>query len=161
MPSRLKSRRGSASLYVLAALILISLFSALIVTVLKGDIYQMHAYELQMQAYYLSDEAASASVSALLADDDSSLLLTGRFPMSDTLTHTSEGKTLGVSSITMEKERHPYYGSDAVWVVIRIVTTIPDMRGSSTSGEFSYETTVMVLEENPLVRLYNIRPEDL
>lgn len=156
-----KKRTGAAQLYVIAALILVSLFTAFTVHVLQGDIYQMHAYELQMQAYYLSDEAASAAVSALLEDDDDSLLRTGHFPMEDTMTHSDNGTELGTSKIRMCRETHPYYGEDAEWIVIRITTEMPDPRVNNPQGTFRYQTTVSVLVSNPLVRLYNINPEDL
>ena len=156
-----KKRSGSAQFFVIAALVLISVFSAYIIHVLQADIYQMHAYSLQMQAYYLADEAASASVSALLADDDESLLNTGVFPMSDVLTHTADGEEIGVSRIDMCRETHPYYDENKEWIVIRIKTAIPDDRAGRAGEEFTYSETVMVLVENPLVRLYNIDPDDV
>ncbi len=156
-----KKRNGSAHLFVIGALLIVSVFSAFIINLLQTDTYQLHAYSLQMQAYYLADEAASATVSALLADDDASLLQTGAFPMSDTMTHTASGTELGVSEIHMTKETHSYYEEDKEWIVIRITTTIPDNRAERAGESFSYKMTVMVLVENPLVQLYNINPDDL
>ncbi len=157
----LKKKRGSAQFFVIAALVLISVFSAFIITTLQSDIYQLHAYSLQMQAYYLADEAASASVSALLADDDVSLLLTGNFPMEDTMKHVVDGKEIGSSHITMDRETHSYYDEDKEWVVIRIVSTVPDVRAERRGEDFSYRMTVMVLADNPLVQLYNIDPDEI
>lgn len=156
-----KKRAGSAQFFVIAALVLISAFSALILRTLQQDIYQLHAEAMQMRAYYLADEAASAAVSALLADDDASLLMTGTFPMHDSMTHVSEGETVGVSVIDMVKETHPYYNEEEEWVVIRIKTTIPDTRADRQGEGFSYSITVMVLVDNPLVKLYNINPDDI
>ena len=156
-----KKRAGSAHIIVLAVLVLISVFSAFIIRQLQADIFQINAYSLQMQGYYLSDEAASAAISALLADDDASLLKTGTFPMSDTFTHTFSGEKVGVSEITMTKETHPYYDEDKDWIVIRISTAIPDTRAERSGQSFTYEMTVMILSENPLVQLYNINPDDI
>ena len=156
-----KKRGGSAQLFVIAALVLVSVFSAYIIHVLQADTYQLHAYSLQMQAYDLADEAASASVSALLADDDASLLKTGAFPMHDTLTHTVSGKEVGVSEIDMRKENHLYYNESKEWIVIRISTAIPDNRSGRRGEDFTYSMTVMVLAENPLVQLYNINPDEI
>ncbi len=156
-----KERDGSVQIYVIAALVLISVFSAYLIHLLQSDIFQMHAYSLQMQAYYLADEAASAAVSALLADDEASLLATGTYPMHDTMVHTAAGSQIGVSSIDVTKEIHPYYDEDKVWVVIRIETSIPDPRAGRSGEDFSYGTVVMVLADNPLIQLYNIDPNDL
>ena len=156
-----KKHGGSAQFIVIAALVIISVFSAYIIHLLQNDIFQMHAYSLQMKAYYLSDEAASASVSALLADDDESLLKTGIFPMHDTMTHIANGERIGVSDISMTKEVHPYYEENKDWIVIRIRTTIPDDRAERLGEDFTYSMTVMVLAENPLVQLYNINPDDI
>ncbi len=161
MKHKFKKRGGSAQFFVIAALVLISVFSALVLSTLQQDIYQLHAEAMQMRAYYMADEAASAAVSALLADDDASLLNTGVFPMQDTMTHVSEGETLGSSSIRMVKETHPYYNEDKEWVVIRIVTTLHDDRAGRRGEDFTYSITVMVLAENPLVQIYNINPDDI
>ena len=156
-----KKRGGSAQFIVIAALVLISVFSAYIIHVLQSDIYQIHAYSLQMQAYYLADEAASASVSALLADDDVSLLKTGTFPMQDQMIHTVSGGEIGVSEITMTKETHTYYSENKEWIVIRIQTGIPDTRAERRGETFTCSLTVMVLADNPLIQLYNINPDDV
>ena len=156
-----KKRAGSAHIIVLAVLVLISVFSAFIVHQLQADIFQINAYSLQMQGYYLSDEAASAAVSALRADDDASLLKTGTFPMTDTFKHVFSGEQVGVSTITMTKETHPYYEEEKDWIVIRITTAIPDPRASRAGEDFTYQATVLVLVENPLIQLYNINPDEL
>ena len=156
-----KKKKGSAQFLVIGALIIISVFTAYIVRVLQTDIYQMHAYKLQMKAYYLADEAASATVSALLADDDASLLKTGAFPMEDTITHRVSGEEVGVSRITVRKETHPYYEENKDWIVIDVVTTIPDERAERKGEPFTYSSLSMVLVDNPLVQLYNINPNDL
>lgn len=161
MKKTYRKRGGSAQFFVIAALVLVSIFSAYIIHVLQADIYQMHAYSLQMQAYYLADEAASASVSALLADDDASLLKTGSFPMHDEMIHTVSGEEIGRSEIDMCRETHPYYEENKEWIVIRIRTTIPDNRAGREGKPFPYSVTVMVLSENPLIRLYNIDPDDV
>lgn len=154
-------KRGSAQIFVIAALVLISVFSAFVIRVLQADTYQIHAYSLQMQAYYLANEAASASVSALLADDDESLLETGTFPMHDRMVHKNDGKEIGTSDINMCIEKHNYYNEEKEWVVIRIETNIPDNRAARRGEAFGYEMTVMVLRENPIVRLYNINPDEI
>ncbi len=161
MKKRLRKRRGSAQIFVIAALVLISVFTAYVIHVLQADTYQIHAYSLQMQAYYLANEAASASVSALLADDDESLLNTGTFPMQDRMTHTKDGKEIGISEIFVCEEKHDYYNEEKDWIVIRIETNIPDNRANRRGESFGYEMTVMILKENPLVKLYNIDPDDI
>lgn len=156
-----KKKNGSAQIIVIAALLLISVFAALVLRTLQQDIYQLHAESLQMRAYYLADEAASAAVSALLADDDASLLLTGSFPMQDRMVHTYGGKVQGHSDISMTEEMHLYYEQEKEWIVIRITTAIPDNRAGRAGEDFTYSITVMVLVDNPLVQLYNINPDNI
>lgn len=156
-----KKRKASAQLFVIGALLLISVFAALVLRTLQQDIYQLHAESLQMRAYYLADEAASAAVSALLADDDASLLLTGNFPMQDRMVHTYDGEVQGHSDISMTEETHLYYEQEKEWIVIRITTAIPDNRAGRAGEDFTYSITVMVLVDNPLVQLYNINPDDI
>ena len=154
-------KSGSAQFFVIGVMIVVSVFSAYIIHVLKSDIYQIHAYSLQMKAYYLADEAASAAVSALLADDEVSLINTGSFPMSDSMDHYEDGEYIGTSSIKMCKEIHPYYSEDKDWIVIYITTSVPDNREGRTEDSFSYSMTCMVLVDNPLIQLRNISSEDL
>ena len=63
--------------------------------------------------------------------------------------------------ITLTKEVHSYYGTDEDWVVARVETTIPDVRGDRIGEPFTYTGSVMILLSNPIVQLYNISPESL
>ncbi len=156
-----KKRKGAAQLFVIGALILVSVFSTYVIKKLQADIYQMHAYSLQMQAYYLAEEAASASVSALLADDDASLVQTGAFPIQDQMIHTSNGAQIGTSQIRVTKEVHNYYNENKDWIVVRVNTSVPDTRAQRRGQPFTYSMTVMILRENPLIQLYNIDPDEI
>ena len=157
---KLRKRQGSAYLLVVVVFVCISVFTTLLVTVLNRSIFHMHTYAMQMQAYYLNHEAQEAVV-AILLDDDRDLLQNMEYPQTDSMTHTFESETLGESEITVSEEVHPYYGTDAAWIVARVVTTIPDKRSGREGESFSYSGTAMLLKENPIVQLYNISPDSL
>jgi hypothetical protein len=159
--SRLHRRKGSTYLLVVVVFIFVSLFSALMLSNVSQSIFQINTYGLQMQCYYLNQQAAEATVAVLL-DNDNELLNGMSYPQVDTMTHTeSSGTVLGNSKITLTKEEHDYYGESKEWAVARIVTTIPDHRASRSGNDFNYVGSVMILIENPLVQLYNINPDDI
>lgn len=151
---------GSTYLLVVVVFLLISLFTTMIVSSLNQTIYHMNAYALQSKAYYLNREAQDAVVAVLL-DDQSERLKNLSYPCSDSMTHTDESGMLGKSEISLSREFHEYYSENEEWVVARIVTTIPDVRGNRAGEPFTYTGTVMILLKNPIVQLYNISPESL
>ena len=159
-----KKKVGSSHIIVLGVLVLISVFSVYIVNQLQNAIYQINAYSMQMQAYYLSYEATTASISALLADDEAALLYnTDGFPMNDSMTHTFDGVTVGYSEIVMLRKVYPYYEVESAdWVQIDVTTTIPDHRlGRPEGSDFTYQTRSLVLVDNPMVQLFNKDPSEL
>ena len=161
---RLKKRKGVVSLFAIGAFIVISVLTFYIISVIRNDIYQMHAYRLQMQAQFLADEAASAAVSALLMDDSASLLDTTDWSvdvLESRMDHIYHNQTVGQSSITMQGAVAEYYGDPKDWIIITVNTTIEDPRPENTTGQFTYMMTVVVLKDNPLIQIYNIDPEAL
>lgn len=156
-----KKKAGSSHIIVLGVLVLISVFTVYIINVLQNDIYQINAYSLQMQGYYLCHEATSAAISALLEGDDEALIYTNDFPMTDSMTHTFDDEEIGESVITMSKEQHPYYEIESTaWIVIDVTTTIRDSRNGHSS-DFTYMTTSLVLVDNPIIQLFNKDPSEL
>lgn len=153
-----RSHRGSANLYVIVVLMVVSLFSAIILSSLNQAIYQSHTYGMKMQSYYIAKEAADATVAVLLADGDE-LLNSLQYPKTDTMSHTSGGDVIGSSRITLTKEFYDYYGENKEWIVARIHTELPEQRGSRSGEMFSFEGSVMILLENSMVRIYNIDPD--
>lgn len=153
-------RQGSTYLLVVVVFLLISLFTALMVSSLNQTIYQMHAYALQTRAHFLNREAQDTVVAVLL-DNQNELLKRVSHPQSDVFVHTDGLDVIGESEITLTKETHKYYTEDEEWVVARITTTIPDVRGDRLGEPFVYRGTVMILLKNPIVQLYNILPESL
>ncbi len=163
---KLKKRTGSSYLIVIVAFIFVSLFSALLLSELDQSIYTTNSYALQMQAYYLNHEAASATVAALLQDDGSGkynyeTLSSTYFASESTMEHTYNGNHLGTSHIRLSKEQHDYYEVNKNWIVATINTEIADNRAGNTTGKYTYKGTVMILCENPIVQLYNIDPASL
>ena len=162
---RLKKRKGVVSIFAVGAFVVISVLTFYIIKVIKNDIYQMHAYKLQMQAQFLADEAASAAVSALLMEDTASLLSTGEWENNVRLTsnmdHVYHNETVATSHIEMQGAKALYYGTEEDWVVITVTTTMDDPRPENTTGDFTYMMTVVVLENNPLIQIYNIAPDIL
>lgn len=155
---KLRKRKGSAYLLVVVVFLFVSLFSALIFSNVSQSIFQLNTYGLQMQCYYLTQQASEAAVAVLLSDNNALLQSETSYPQEDTMIHYGiDGTTyLGKSKITLTKESHDYYGESKRWAVARIVTTIPDPRASRDGEDFSYTGSVMVLVENPVVQLYNI-----
>ena len=153
-------RRGSSFLLVVVIFCVVSVFASLMVTMLNRSVFQLNTYAVQMRAYYLNHEAQEAVVAALL-DNDCEVMKYSSYPRTDSMTHSYELEELGQSTIVLTKEIHPYYGTDRVWAVARIHTTVPDSRPDHDGQEFSFEGTVMVLFDNPVVQLYNISPESL
>lgn len=155
-----RSHKGSAYLYVIIIFLVVTLFSTIMLSTLNQAIYQSHTYSMRMQAYYLTDEAADATVAVLL-DDSDDLLNHLSYPQTDTMIHTSGGDVIGTSKITLTKEFHNYYGENKEWIVAKIKTEIPDQRGSREGEMFSFEGSVMILLENSMIQLYNIDPDTL
>ena len=158
--SGLRKREGSAYLLVIVVFIFVSLFSALMMSNLTQTIYQANAYGMQTQCYYLNNQAARATVAALI-DNNNELIKTMSFPREDTMKHKdSSGIEIGSSRIVLKKEYHDYYGENEAWVVAEITTTIKDLRAARYGEDFTYMGTVMVLIDNPLIQLYNVNIED-
>lgn len=157
---KIQKRKGSAYLLVVIVFLVLSLFTTLMVTSLNQSIFQMHTYALQMKAYYLNHEAEEAVV-AILLDNSNDLLEHLAYPQTDSMEHTDGSEVIGESVITLTKEVHSYYGTDEDWVVARVETTIPDVRGDRIGEPFTYTGSVMILLSNPIVQLYNISPESL
>lgn len=153
-------RQGSGYLLVIIVFLVVSLFATLMLSSLGNAIYQTHTYSMKMQSYYLTKEAADATVAVLLSDDNA-LLKTLTYPQTDTMPHSSGGEVIGSSEITLTKELHDYYGENKEWIVARIKTEIPDQRGSRAGEQFVFEGSVMILLENPMIQLYNINPDTL
>lgn len=157
---KFRKRKGGAYLLVIAVFLFVSLISTLMLSTISQSVYQTHVYGMQMQSYYLTNQAADATVAVLLADDNL-LLNSMSYPQTDTMIHTDEsGTVLGSSQIRLAKERHDYYGDNKEWIVAYIETKIPDQRGSREGEDFSYKGSVMILVENPLIQLYNINPDN-
>ncbi len=155
---RVTKRRGSTYLLVIVAFVFISLFSGLMLSNLSQTIFQLNTYGLQMQCYYLTRQAADATVAVLL-DNNNQLLnsLNGSGGMTDLMTHTDgNGAVLGTSTITLTKEYHDYYNENKEWAVATIRTTIQDPRAPRAGQDFTYTGSVSILIDNPLIRLYNI-----
>lgn len=159
--NRNHKRQGSAYMMVIMVFIFVSVFSAMMLSALSQSIYESHAYSLQMQCYYLNNQAAKATVAALLADDNQ-LLRDATYPKLDTLEHKDAAlsKDLGISEIRLTRENHDYYGESKSWIVADITTTIKDPRATRAGQDFTYVGSVMVLEENPLIQLFNLNPND-
>lgn len=156
----MRKYNGSAFILVIAVFIFVSLFSALMISTVNQSIYQTHTYGMQTQCYYMNNEAANATVAVMLANDND-LLKKVSGPQSATMIHTDEdGNPVGTSVITVQKENHNYYGENQPWVVGRITTTITDKRAERQGEPFTYEGTVMILIDNPLIQLFNLNPED-
>lgn len=158
-------RNGSSYLMIILVFVFVSSFSALMLSTLNQSIYQTNAYGLQMQCYYLNNQAAKATVAVLLKDkdDDYEFMKTASFPQTAVLTHTNAdgSQEVGRSTIQLTKEYHDYYSESRAWIVARITTTIKDKRSSNSGNDFTYEGTAMVLVENPIIQLYNINPENV
>ncbi len=153
----MKTRKGSAYLFVILIFLFVSLFSMLIITQVQQTVYETHAYALQMQAYYMTQRSADATLAILMADDNA-LLKSGDYPKTDTLSHWSGS---GTSVIKLTKEIHPYYSEQKVWVIVSIETRIPDPRGRREGEAFLHSGKVMILVENPIVQLYYLNPDAL
>ncbi len=161
---RMKKRKGVVSLFAIGAFVVISVLTFYIIAVIKNDIYQMHAYRLQMQAQFLADEATSAAVSALLMDDTASLLDTTDWSveiLESTMDHIYHNQTIGQSHITMQGAVGEYYHVNKDWIVITVNTTLEDPRPENTTGQFTYMMTAVILKDNPLIQIYNIDPDVL
>ena len=154
---------GSAYMLVILVFIFVSLFSALMLSNLNQAIFQNNAYGLQMQCYYLNNQAAKATVAALLADDNdllNKIAISGGV-QTTTMIHTdADGNPVGSSSIKLTRENHTYYNENKEWIVATIVTTIIDPRTSRQGKEFDYKGTAMILADQPLIQLFNVNPED-
>ncbi len=166
---KFKSRKGSAYLYVVIIFLFVTLFSAIMFSMLQQSVYQTHTYSLRMKAFYLTKEAADATVAVLLEvpektlanPDPKPLIKTMSYPATDTMTHTVNKTTVvGTSVITLTKEKHDYYGESKDWIVANITTTIPDERntkpGTTTGAVYTFKGSVMILWENSMIQLYNI-----
>lgn len=150
---------GSTYMLVLVVFIFVSVFSALMLSNLGQTIFQTNTYEMQMRCYYMYDQAAKATVAALLKDDNE-LLNSVTTERTQTIEHKDEsGEVVGRSTITIKKDHLNYYGENAEWIVGEITTTITDLRAVRAGEDFSYEGTVMVLVSNPLIQLFNMNPE--
>lgn len=159
--------KGSTYIYVIGVFLVVSMLTTLSVSQLNQSIYENHAYNMQMQCYYLTYEAADATVYVLTDDykENRDLLRHMDYPQTNEIKHydpevanPDESDIIGVSSITVTKEIHDYYGEDREWAVATITTTIPDKRGSRMGEDFSYVGSVMILMDNPVVQIYNINP---
>lgn len=156
-----KKRKGSVYLIVVMIFLFVSLFSALMLQTLSQSIFQTHMYGMNMKCYYLSRQTADAVVAALLQHNNE-LLNDLHTTMNDSMEHLNEaGEPVGNSHIVLRKERHTYYDENKEWVVAYITTTIPDERGSRQGETYTYEMTLMILVENPLIQLYDIDPDSL
>ena len=124
---KLRKRKGSAYLLVVVVFLFVSLFSALIFSNVSQSIFQLNTYGLQMQCYYLTQQASEAAVAVLLSDNNALLQSETAYPQEDTMIHYGiDGTTyLGKSKITLTKESHDYYGESKRWAVARIVMEPP------------------------------------
>lgn len=155
---RVRKNKGSAYLYVIVVFVVISTFTAFMLSGLNHTIFQMHTYSIHMKAHYLNLEAEETLVAALLQDNRQ--LLGGlSYPASERMDHLDNGTRIGESAFHITKERHNYYGQPKEWVVARVTTTVYDERPGRVGDPFTYEGTVMILLENPIVQLYNLQPE--
>lgn len=155
--------RGSAYILVILVFIFVSLFSALLLSNLNQAIFQTNAYGLQMQCYYLNNQAAKATVAALLADNNDLLnrLAASGDVQTTTMVHKDAGgNSVGSSSIKLTREYHTYYDENKEWIVATILTTINDPRVSRQGEMFDYKGTAMILVDQPLIQLFNVNPED-
>lgn len=160
---KLKKRTGAVYLLVIVVFVFVSMFSAMMLSSISQSIYQINTYGLQMQCSYFNQQAADATVAALLDSGNELLNSDVGYPRVDTMTHKAlDGTTvLGESKITLKKENHDYYGESKAWAVAEIETTMPDPRAANKDGNVSYVASLMVLVENPIVQLYNINPESI
>lgn len=155
---RVRKNKGSAYLYVIVVFVVISTFTAFMLSGLNHTIFQMHTYSIHMKAHYLNLEAEETLVAALLQDDHD-LLKNLPYPASESMSHYDNGTRIADSDFRITKERHNYYGERKEWVVARVTTTVYDERPGRVGEPFTYEGTVMILLENPIVQLYNLQPE--
>ena len=163
---RMKFRKGIVSLLAVGAFVLISALSFYIITVIRNDIYQMHSYQLSMQAYYLAKEAASASLSALLMErSNADPLIQQTDWTQETLysfiSHEYNGVQVGTSDVTASGLSAPYYGETRQWVVLTVETSMNDSRAANNDGQFTYTMYVIILKDDPSIQIYNFTPDDL
>ena len=157
---QIKKRVGSAYLVVLMVFLAVTLFSGLMISGLNQGVTRTHVHSLQMKAYYLNREVLEATVAVLRADGDQLLKSTNQ-QREDKITHHNEKtqKDIGESTVTIKREKHPYYKENKDWIVIHVTTKIADERvNQKKDGEpytFTYEGTAMVLVDNPIIQLYN------
>lgn len=155
--------RGSAYILVILVFLFVSFFSALLLSNLNQAIYQTNAYGLQMQCYYLNNQAAKATVAALLADDNDLLNrmnASGGVQTTTMIHKDADGDVVGSSNIKLTRESHVYYNENKQWIVATIVTTIDDPRASRQGEKYDYTGTAMILADQPLIQLFNLNPED-
>ena len=167
--SKSHKRTGSAYMLVIVVFLFVSVFSAIMMSNLGQTIFQTNAYAMQMQCYYMGNQAAKATVAALLEvqkDPDGGEQKT--VIRSDYLNYKNQnkmehkdkdGNVLGTSVITLYEKPYPYEGELKDWIVGYITTTMTDRRANRQGDDFTYESTVMILKDNPLIQLFNLIPE--
>ena len=158
-------RNGFAYAYVIGVFLVVSLFASLILFELNQAITENHIRSMSMKSYYLCYQAADATVAALTMDDNdviNDMINHSNYHRTDKIFHTDEtNNNIGESSITLEKEPHKYYGKNKEWIVAYIETRIPDERAYRKGEDFIFKGSVMILLDNPEVRIYNINPDNL
>lgn len=150
----LSGRRGAALIFVILALVLVSIFALAVASLVHGNLDQAVNQESDMQAYYLALSGQDLAYSALLQEDvDGNTLVDTYFstavhsnpadvvPLTDIL-GSADGMsggtvTITVSAITNDSER---------WVKIVSEAALDDSGVTKT-------ITLMFQASNPLIQI--------